>query len=305
VKRIRKSRRWWSYEEFIFTVQQHFIEYGYRQTRIDDIAMEMEIPKGTVYRYAQSKEALFWLALRWAGQTFSARPHRSRPIPAPSKRSLQRHVLRRLEDILAAPGLIAPTTPLPLEEARAEFRAALAGIYARLFEHRTAIRLIQRCAHEHPSLQDLYLRPRKKPAVARIAQFLAAHREYLWRHSDPAVLARVSYAAVAFLAVYRKWNAGEIMIRRTRAIRDAVLNSLVEGMLQAPKPFTFEDLELRIAEQEELDDFAEFERMEAEAAMKESEEFSLLKWLTRPYPDQWDVVPTAGGEGGEDAGDLD
>lgn len=292
MKRIRKSRRWWSYEEFIFTVQRHFIEYGYRQTHIDDIATEMEIPKGTVYRYAQSKEALFWLALRWAGQTFSARPHRSRPIPAPPKRALQRHVLKRLGDILAAPSLSTSTTPRPLEEARAEFRTALAEIYALLFEHRTAIRLIQRCAHEHPSLQDLYLKPREKPAVARIAQFLAVHREYLWRHSEPAVLARVSYAAVAFLAVYRKWNAGEIMIRRTRAIRDAVLNSLVEGMLQPPKPFTFQDLELRIAEQEDLEDFAEYERMEAEAE-KDSGEFSLLKWLTRPYPDQWDVVPTA------------
>jgi AcrR family transcriptional regulator len=291
VIRIRKSRpRWWSYEEFIFTVQRYFIEYGYKCTRIDDIAMEAEVPKGTVYCYVQSKEALFWLALRWAGATFTARPHRSRPIQAPSRRSIQRHVLKLLEQILEPPPINTAPPPRPLEEARAEFRAVLLQIYTRLFENRTAIRLIQRCAHEHPALQDLFMQPRKKAAVVQLAQFLEVHQEYLRRHAQPEVVARTVYATIAFMAVYRKWHAAEIMIRRTREMRDTLLDTLADGMLQQRPPLTPEELEALIPEGEAIDDFdPEYERMQEEKEAAQG--FSLLRWLGRPYPDQWDVNP--------------
>ncbi len=43
-----------------------FIEQGYRRTQIADVAEALGVAKGTVYLYVESKEALFYAALRYA-----------------------------------------------------------------------------------------------------------------------------------------------------------------------------------------------------------------------------------------------
>ena len=45
-----------------------FLEQGYRRTQIADVAGAMGVAKGTIYLYAESKEALFEAALRYADE---------------------------------------------------------------------------------------------------------------------------------------------------------------------------------------------------------------------------------------------
>jgi len=285
VKRTRKSAsHTWSYGELIITTQQHFIEYGYKSTHLDDISMAAEIPKGTIYRYAQSKEALFWLALRWADSPYAAKPHKNRPVPAPPKRSIQRYVLRRLGRVRVAPQLDEGPPAHTLEQARVEFRAALAESYKRLFENRTAIRLIQKCSHEHPALEDLFLEPRRKPAVDQLTRFLEVHQEYLRPGIPPSIVARVSFATIAFMAMYRKWSPEEIMYRHPRWIRDTVLDMLPAGVLQPALPPASDP-----DEEDELDVFDPEYARQQEEELERSLPGSLLQWLCRPYPDQWDL----------------
>lgn len=287
--RNRKARaRYWSYVEFILVVQRSFIECGYKRTHMDDISLAAEIPKGTIYRYAKSKEALFWLALRWADSPYTARPHRSRPVPAPSMKRIQRDVLARLSAASAAPLLDAGPPARPLEQARSELRAALLETYMRFVENRTALRLIQRCADEHPSLRHLHLAPQKKPAVDLLTRFLEVHREYQRRPEVPSeIVARVIYATVALMAALRSWRPPEVMYRKPRWIRDSLLDILVEGTLGPPKPPP-----PPLDPEDELDGYdEEYARLQQEELERDAENFSLLKWLSRPYPDPLDPPP--------------
>jgi len=43
-----------------------FIDQGYRRTQVADIASALGVAKGSVYLYVESKEALFYAALRYA-----------------------------------------------------------------------------------------------------------------------------------------------------------------------------------------------------------------------------------------------
>jgi AcrR family transcriptional regulator len=50
--------------EIIEAGMQEFAEHGFSQTKLDDVATRAGIAKGTIYRYFESKEALFEAAIK-------------------------------------------------------------------------------------------------------------------------------------------------------------------------------------------------------------------------------------------------
>src|ERR1700686_3647293 len=54
------------------TAMRHFAERGYHATRIEDIATELSIAKGSVFQHFGSKEGLFLVAYQKATASFSA-----------------------------------------------------------------------------------------------------------------------------------------------------------------------------------------------------------------------------------------
>jgi AcrR family transcriptional regulator len=54
------------------TAMRHFAERGYQAARIEDIAMELSIAKGSVFQHFGSKDGLFLAAYRKAVSTFDA-----------------------------------------------------------------------------------------------------------------------------------------------------------------------------------------------------------------------------------------
>jgi AcrR family transcriptional regulator len=60
-----------------------FIERGYRDTQMADVAAAMGVAKGTVYLYVESKEALFDLSLRYADAAKPPAAPRRLPIGTP------------------------------------------------------------------------------------------------------------------------------------------------------------------------------------------------------------------------------
>jgi AcrR family transcriptional regulator len=54
------------------TAMRHFAERGYSASRIEDIAMELSIAKGSVFQHFGSKEGLFLAAYQKAVSSFSA-----------------------------------------------------------------------------------------------------------------------------------------------------------------------------------------------------------------------------------------
>src|SRR5215831_17070990 len=64
------------------TAMRHFAERGYHDARIEDIATELSIAKGSVFQHFGSKEGLFLAAYQKAVTTFSAYLDAPAPILA-------------------------------------------------------------------------------------------------------------------------------------------------------------------------------------------------------------------------------
>jgi AcrR family transcriptional regulator len=143
------------------TAARVFIRHGYRRTQIQDIAEALGLAKGTLYGYADSKEALFAAALRYADGTEPMPDVSGLPLPRPAPGELAAVVAGRL-------GAELPDLALTRVRERAELPSSPAGaaaevseiivdLYRRLARHRMAIKLVDRCASELPELASVWL----------------------------------------------------------------------------------------------------------------------------------------------------
>jgi AcrR family transcriptional regulator len=209
------------------TAARVFIRHGYRRTQMQDVADALGLAKGTLYGYAGGKEALFAAALRYADGTEPIPEVGELPLPAPTAGELAALVAERLgaelPELELTKALARAEPPATRAETQAELSQILVDLYQRLARHRTAIKLVDRCASELPELagvwrddgrdaqmsgMEAYLRGREAagllevpgslPVVARTAVELCV----LWAvhcHFDEAPLdpARVDDATVA------------------------------------------------------------------------------------------------------------
>jgi AcrR family transcriptional regulator len=141
------------FQDLIEAATRVFIAQGYRRTQMADVAEAMDVAKGTVYLYVESKEALFDLVLQAAAVDEPLAmpadlPVRTPPAGAP---------LRRVESILAAegggmPALVAALSRRRIGDVRVEIEVIVRELYATLRRRRVGIKLVDRCAHDHPEL---------------------------------------------------------------------------------------------------------------------------------------------------------
>src|SRR5690242_16266481 len=78
-----------------------FIEQGFRQTKMDDVADALAVAKGTLYLYVESKEALFDMVCRAADRPFEE------PVELPLKSPPAGATVRYITERLAA-GQVIP-----------------------------------------------------------------------------------------------------------------------------------------------------------------------------------------------------
>jgi AcrR family transcriptional regulator len=129
-----------------------FITHGYRRAQMQDVADELGLAKGTLYGYARSKEALFAAAVRYADDAEPPPAIADLPVAAPAPGELASLVASRLaaeiSDMALTRALARPDPPATPQEAAAELAGIVADLYRRLARHRTAIKLVDRCAPE-------------------------------------------------------------------------------------------------------------------------------------------------------------
>jgi hypothetical protein len=107
-------------------------------------------------------------------------------------------------------------------DARAELETVLGELYDALARHRTAIKLLDRCAPDYPELAQLWYRAGREGALSLLARYLddRARRGRLRRFEDGAVAARIVLETLVFWAVHRHWDPSpqdlaEASVRRT------------------------------------------------------------------------------------------
>jgi AcrR family transcriptional regulator len=214
-----------------------FIEQGFRQTRMEDVAEALGVAKGTVYLYVESKEALFDLACRSADRPFD--PPAELPVRSPTPGSTIKHIVDRL-----AAGQVMPALAEALGGGRLsvpdELAAIVGDIYDALARNRVGIKLVDRSARDIPELGEIWFGGARGFLVDALAHYLTARirARRLRAPADTGVAARFIVETCAFWAVHRHWDVGRRDIPEDRvraAVVDLVRSALIgPGQPEAP-----------------------------------------------------------------------
>src|SRR5215813_5293652 len=101
-----------------------FIEKGYRQTQMADVAEALGVAKGTLYLYVESKEALFDLVARNADGDLVAHPP-TLPIRTPKRGATLKYVRERLAASHVTEALAGALRPGRISDPRAELEGVV------------------------------------------------------------------------------------------------------------------------------------------------------------------------------------
>jgi AcrR family transcriptional regulator len=185
-----------------------FLEQGYRRTQVSHVAARLGLAKGSVYTYVASKEALFNCVLRHADRAEPAGLPEVLPVPTPQPSATLEIVEKRLSQEGALPALAEALSRTRVADVRAELDAILGELYDLLARHRTAIKLVDRCAADYPELAKVWYRAGRGDALALLARYLddRARRGRLRRFEDGTIAARVVLETLVFWAVHRHWD---------------------------------------------------------------------------------------------------
>jgi AcrR family transcriptional regulator len=215
-----------------------FSHGGYRLTQIAHVAERMNVSVGTIYRYVESKEALFHIAaLEAAGEL-------------PDDMDLPVTV-SGLDETIAAIGAMAAREPLwpvlrvaverpPPPDVKAEARAIADELYATISARAAVISLLDGCAQEIPRLADIFNRQIRHRLMGDLMTW-ALSRDLVpgGRKADAEALTRGAMEAIAWLAKTRQNDPTAAAIGEPQARAAAVrifTNAFDYGDGDSPPP---------------------------------------------------------------------
>lgn len=179
-----------------------FCDGGYRLTQVAHVSERLGVSVGTIYRYVDSKEALFHLAV------LEALGEAPDELAEPLQVSGIGETVRRLRSVVAGDRLwdrleAALAAPAPAD-VRAEARQIAEQLYASMALRAPVIRLLDRCAHEIPELTEIFDRQVREPLMRDLTAW-AVKRGLAADADTPSAgaLARGAMEAVAWLAKTR------------------------------------------------------------------------------------------------------
>ena len=219
--------------ELIAAAVRVFTRDGYRLARISDVAAELGLSEGAIYRYVDSKEGLFVLAIRHA-LLLEELPRGELPLsPAPltvTIKEAREFVASVVPFGHLAAAIARPAVPDPAAE--------LEGILRETFmlESRTreAADMIERSARELPELADLLNSGLRLPVLRALTAYLAARAQagLLRTTPDAAATARLVLETLDWFARQRFSDPyGAVM---TAELAEAtVVDTLVHALVPA------------------------------------------------------------------------
>jgi AcrR family transcriptional regulator len=208
-----------------------FVLRGYRLTQMSDVAEAIGVAKGTLYGYVESKEALFDAAVRWADGQAPDPVRDALPLPTPAPGStasfIGARLLQEANDLELARALARPSG------ARAkphELEFIVRDLYQRMFRNRRALKLVDRCAIDHPELASLWYEQGRGAQLGMLASYLEARAKSgaLRRIADPELAARLMLETIALWAIHMPWDPSPNTYDEA-AVERAVVDLLVHA----------------------------------------------------------------------------
>lgn len=188
------------------TAADVFIAQGYRRTQMADVAQALGVAKGTLYLYVESKEALLDLALRHADSNEPVALPETLPIPTPAAGATMDFASTAFAARAKMPLLAAATLAKTPADLGAEVEAIVREIYALCADNRRSIKLIDRCAPDHPELAALWFEGGREGLMAAVVEYLVRRPQLAADFPDKAVLARLLIEMIVFWACHRHWD---------------------------------------------------------------------------------------------------
>lgn len=182
---------------------------GYRLTQMSDVAEALGVAKGTLYGYVESKEALFDAAVRFADGHGDEPAPSALPLRTPAAGSTVQYVQTRLTEEARELELVrALSRPNGARRKADEFETIVRDLYRRMARNRRALKLVDRCALDHPELASVWFEQGRYGQVALLTTYLEA------RIADGSVrpLPNVQIAArmvlenIALWAIHMPWD---------------------------------------------------------------------------------------------------
>jgi len=211
-----------------------FLEEGYRRAQIADVAARMGVAKGTVYLYVESKEALFHAVVRHADRRERIELPDVLPFPTPPPGATLEEVRKRVAEN-GLPVLGEALARRRVTDVRAELESILHELYGLLSRHRVGIKLLDRCARDHPELAAVWYDSGREGTQELLRLYLEdrIRRRRLASVEDPAVTARIVLETLVLWAVHRHWDPSPQDFDEDAAER-AVVSFILRALLAEP-----------------------------------------------------------------------
>jgi AcrR family transcriptional regulator len=211
-----------------------FILHGYAPAKIAQIAERARVGPGTIYLYAEGKEALFDLAIRRAMEDPTVWTMKL-PHPAPGPGAVADALWRCLQNASHFPQLWMATESPPPADSTAEVEGIVRELYRWLHRYRRAIKLVERCQGDWPDVSQVFFRRFWRGGVRRLADYFRR------RAADHSLPVRRDYLAAAHLivesltwmAVHREW-APDAALLPENVVEETALAMLVPAICSKP-----------------------------------------------------------------------
>jgi AcrR family transcriptional regulator len=182
-----------------------FTAKGYRRTLMTDVGKELGLSHALLYKYVESKEALFQLAL-----FFTISPDKLADLPSPLPTPSPGEALKPLADWTAGnstfPLLTAALDTDDCPDIRGEFDGVVGEYYSAIEDNRALLALLERSAVDFPELRALYFGNARRGQVDLLAEYVERRSRsgFLRRFPDPMLTTQLIIETVAWFSWHRR-----------------------------------------------------------------------------------------------------
>jgi AcrR family transcriptional regulator len=219
------------FPDLVAAAMRIFGSKGYRASQMADIAKEFGVSEAALYRYVDSKEALFRLVIR---EAFFLEPIVDEPLPlsSPSFEVTLKEIREHIEDATPPPALRAALQRRRVRDPGAELEEIIRELFVLTALTRQATDMIERSARELQSLAELVDVVLRRPLLEAMTAYLSARMRarHLRATPDAAATARLVVETVTWFARHRLHDPDGAAISDTLAeetVVDVLLHALV------------------------------------------------------------------------------
>jgi AcrR family transcriptional regulator len=201
-----------------------------------DVGAKLGLSHAVLYRYVESKEALFELAMMYAMDPDSVSGLET-PLPTPEPGHTL-NLLREWVEPRDNQAVIAQALNRePPEDAAQEFAEIINERYSIIAQNRRLLALVERSSLDLPDLHELFFGKIRRLALQRLADYLTSRMRTgaLRPVSNVDLAARFIMESLAWFAWHRRGDADSAMIQEDEA-HAAICEFLAATFLPLPVP---------------------------------------------------------------------